>query len=144
MSVKAARATETGIKRGRRMCWYLDLAPAARWWSRQYKNVRFWYKCVSRWAWDFPGAVGELFPCPVYAVITSARSGRKAHLQPQFKRKLAQQIDLIPLRRWKGSKEHLKENCHETCKGSWRNMLADRRWGHTFDFRVTSIKCHEP
>lgn len=41
-----------------------------RWWSQQYKNVRFWYKCVSRWVWDFPGAVGELFPCPVYTLLS--------------------------------------------------------------------------
>lgn len=57
------------------------------------KNLRFWYKCVSRWFWDFPGAIGELYPCPVYALITSARSGRKAHLQPETQ--LTQQICLL-------------------------------------------------
>lgn len=86
---------EKGTKRGKRgagilarLAWHADD-------PNNIKNLRFWYKCVSRWFWDFPGAIGELYPCPVYALITSARSGRKAHLQPQPETQLTQQIRLF-------------------------------------------------
>lgn len=55
------------------MCWYLDLAPVAQH-ADDHKSIktRAFGKNVfpGGFEGDFPGAVGELFPCPVDALLS--------------------------------------------------------------------------
>lgn len=80
-----------GLKEGKknragiftRVVWHADGPKSIKTWD-------FGINGFSRWFWNFPGTIGELHPCPVYALITSARSGREAHLQPQPETQLTQ------------------------------------------------------